>query len=269
MFIKKANILFIILGPIYVTLDKSMDAFCGAREICLSVPYLLYNCTGLLLTIVDSSHERNGSAFVIPSNYYVVGHRQLSSEEHGLAFLSSEIESSAGPVDINNSVNSLKNFAISAQENYNMYSYRPLTSHFPSKLSYGNSTDGIEASHYSLTDSGISRDPVCSSRKIGDGAPFVQNVVNGRAKAYMYAPCGHIPVTELSVRLSASLPQNKSENSSRPIWSNPFPLVPASGSTNVTIPQPDASGAFLISAISIPVAGELSGRTRAITFQPR
>ncbi|XP_019702812.1 uncharacterized protein [Elaeis guineensis] len=256
-------------GPIYVTLDKSMDAFCGAREICLSVPYLLYNCTGLLLTIVDSSHERNGSAFVIPSNYYVVGHRQLSSEEHGLAFLSSEIESSAGPVDINNSVNSLKNFAISAQENYNMYSYRPLTSHFPSKLSYGNSTDGIEASHYSLTDSGISRDPVCSSRKIGDGAPFVQNVVNGRAKAYMYAPCGHIPVTELSVRLSASLPQNKSENSSRPIWSNPFPLVPASGSTNVTIPQPDASGAFLISAISIPVAGELSGRTRAITFQPR
>lgn len=269
MFIKRVNNLFIILGPISVTLDKSMDAFCGAREMCLSVPYLLYNCTGLLLTVVESTHERNGSAFVIPSNYYMVGHRQLSSEERGLALLSSEIESSAGPVDISNSVDYSKNFSTSAQENYNIYSYRPLTNHFPSKLSYGNSTDAIEVSHYSLTDSGIARDPVCSLRQIGDGAAYVQNVVNRRAKAYMYSPCGHIPAAELSVKLSASLPQSKSVNSNRPVWSNAFPLVPASGSTNVTIPRLDAAGAFLISALSIPVAGELSGRTRAITFQPR
>ncbi|XP_008812811.3 uncharacterized protein LOC103723626 isoform X2 [Phoenix dactylifera] len=251
-------------GPTSVTLDKSMDAFCGAREMCLSVPYLLYNCTGLLLTVVDSIHERNGGASVIPSNYHVVGHRQLSSEEHGLALLSSEMESSSARVDINKSVDSSKNFAISAQENYKMHSYRPLNSHFPSKLSYGNSTDATGASHYSLTDNGI-----YSSRKIEDGAAYVQNVENRRAKAYMYAPCGHIPATELSVKLSASLPQSKPENSNRPVWSNSFPLVPASGSTNVTIPRPDASGAFLISSISIPVAGELSGRTRAITFQPR
>lgn len=246
MLIKRANIVFIILGPIHVTLEKSMDAFCGAREMCLSVPYLLYNCTGLLLTVVDSTHERTGSASVIPSNYYMVGHRQLSSEEHGLALLSSEIESSAGPVDINNSVDSSKNFAISAQENYKMYSYRPLTSHVPSKVSYENSTDAI-----------------------GDGAAYVQNIANRRAKAYMYSPSGDIPAAELSIKLSASLRHNKSENCNRPVWSNPVPLAPASGSTNVTIPRPDASGAFLISAISIPVAGELSGRTRAITFQPR
>lgn len=256
-------------GPMYVTLDKTMDTYCGAREMCLSVPYLLYNCTGLFLTILDSSQERNGSAFAIPSNCYMIGHRQLSSEKHGLALISSEIEPSPGPVDINSSVDLPENFAISAPENYHMYSHIPLISHFPTKISYRNSTDGIEASHYSLMDKGIARDEFFSSGKIGDGAANAQNGGNRRAKAYMYAPCGHIPTTELSVKLSASLPQNKSVNSNRPVWSNPFPLVPASGSTNVTVPRPDAPGAFLILAISIPVAGELSGRTRAVSFQPR
>ncbi|PIA41343.1 hypothetical protein AQUCO_02200037v1 [Aquilegia coerulea] len=32
-------------GPIYVTVEKTMDAFCGVREICIFVSFLLYNCT--------------------------------------------------------------------------------------------------------------------------------------------------------------------------------------------------------------------------------
>jgi hypothetical protein len=51
-----------------------MDARSGARELYLSVPFLLYNCTDLLLTITESSYERSGSALMIPSSFELDGH---------------------------------------------------------------------------------------------------------------------------------------------------------------------------------------------------
>lgn len=87
-------------------------------------------------------------------------------------------------------------------------------------------------------------------------------------RAYMFAPDGHTPATELLVKLNASPPNNGTETTRRD-WSNPFLLVPGSGSTNVTIPQSSTSGAFLVAAASIPVSTELFGRTRAIAFRPR
>lgn len=85
----------------------------------------------------------------------------------------------------------------------------------------------------------------------------------------MYFPFERIPTSEFMVKLWVHMPQSISGTALYPTWSSPFPLVPASGSANVIIPKPDGSGAFLVSATSVPVVGELSGRTKAITFQPR
>lgn len=74
-----------------------MDAYCGARELCLSVPFLLYNCTGLLLTITESNHERNGHALIIPPSYSLAGNESCLVGKQGLALLPSELESNPCP----------------------------------------------------------------------------------------------------------------------------------------------------------------------------
>jgi hypothetical protein len=75
--------------PLNVTLEKAMDANSGARELYLSVPFLLYNCTDLLLTITESSCERNGSTLVIPSSFELDGQTRHLLGKNGL-FLVSE-----------------------------------------------------------------------------------------------------------------------------------------------------------------------------------
>jgi hypothetical protein len=96
----------------------------------------------------------------------------------------------------------------------------------------------------------------------------VQKECDKEAKAYMFAPAGHTPATELLVKLNASVPNSGTEANRRD-WSSPFLLVPASGSTSLTIPQSSTSSAFLVAVTSVPVSTELFGRTKAVAFQPR
>ncbi|EYU18028.1 hypothetical protein MIMGU_mgv1a0005351mg, partial [Erythranthe guttata] len=56
-------------GPLYVTMEKVMDAVSGAREILISVPFLLYNCTGFSLALSTSVNEMKEHNCVIPSCY--------------------------------------------------------------------------------------------------------------------------------------------------------------------------------------------------------
>uniref|UniRef100_A0A453S1U3 Vacuolar protein sorting-associated protein 13 VPS13 adaptor binding domain-containing protein n=1 Tax=Aegilops tauschii subsp. strangulata TaxID=200361 RepID=A0A453S1U3_AEGTS len=171
--------------PFNVMLEKATDAHSGARELCLSVPFLLYNCTDLLLTVTEISYERSG--------------------------------------------------------------------HFASKMPQLDFIDG-RSSH--------------SNRRVANNSEHVQKECDGEAKAYMFAPAGHTPPTELSVKLNASVPNSGTETTRRD-WSSPFLLVPSSGSTSLTIPQSSTSSAFLIAVTSVPVSTELFGRTKAIAFQPR
>lgn len=66
-----------ILGPTYVIMEKAVDASSGAQEIFLYVLFLLYNYTGLLLTVPDGNHERRRSAQVIPSSYHLIRDEHL------------------------------------------------------------------------------------------------------------------------------------------------------------------------------------------------
>ena len=107
-----------------------------------------------------------------------------------------------------------------------------------------------------------------SNRRAVNNSEHVQKECDKEAKAYMFAPAGLTPATELLVKLNASVP-NSGIEANRRDWSTPFLLVPASGSTSLTIPQSSTSSAFLVAVTSVPVSTELFGRTKAIAFQPR
>lgn len=107
-----------------------------------------------------------------------------------------------------------------------------------------------------------------SEKSLSNNSESVKKEFDKEVKAYIFAPEGHTPATELLVKLNASPPNNGTETTRRD-WSSPFVLVPASGSTTVNIPQSSTSGAFLVAVTSMPVSAELFGRTRAIAFRPR
>ncbi|KAJ0968632.1 hypothetical protein J5N97_025549 [Dioscorea zingiberensis] len=261
---------------ICVTIDKAMDSFSGAREICLSVPYLLYNCTGLSLTIIDGNHEKKGCPQVIPSSYYLCGQEQLLAKKHGLAFLCSEMESHPRALEHKNFVYPFStNRTLSTIKTAYLYDHKRLRRDFASPVSDWHSCDPDgklpvvkpkDFHHSGGSGSEINSLPL--SETLGSGSDL-QNMDGKMVEGHMYAPSDQNSSPELMVKLSAALPQCGMEITSNRTWSSSFSLVPASGSASVSIPQPWASGAFLISVTSIPVDGELSRRTRAITFQPR
>ncbi|KAH7665768.1 Glycine--tRNA ligase protein [Dioscorea alata] len=263
-------------GSVCVNVEKAMDPLSGAREICLSVPYLLYNCTGVPLNIIDNNHEKKGCPQVIPSSYYLSGHEQLLARRPGLACLYSEIHSHSLPPEHKNFVYPfLTNRSLSTIKTANLYSHKDLRLNFASPVSDWQSCDCDSNSPVvkgkSFHDSGSSGSEInllTLSGKQGSGSAL-PNIDGKMVEAYMYAPPGQNSSPELTVKLSASLPQCSSQIIPNPMWSSSISLVPESGSTNVSIPQPWGSGAFLVSVTSFSVATELSRRTWAVTFQPR
>ncbi|KAK0593755.1 hypothetical protein LWI29_009968 [Acer saccharum] len=85
----------------------------------------------------------------------------------------------------------------------------------------------------------------------------------------MYSPLPVSTASEILVRVSWCLNGCVTQNVPNSSWSGPFPLVPPSGSTSVTVPQPSSNAAFIISVTASGLTGPFAGRTRAITFQPR
>lgn len=79
-------------APLNVMLEKSMDAHSGARELYLSVPFLLYNCTDLLLTVTESSSERSGSTLMIPPSFEFDGHARHLLEKSGLSLVDPSVQ---------------------------------------------------------------------------------------------------------------------------------------------------------------------------------
>ncbi|KAH7688715.1 Vacuolar protein sorting-associated protein 13 [Dioscorea alata] len=129
-------------GSVCVNVEKAMDPLSGAREICLSVPYLLYNCTGVPLTIIDNNHEKKGCPQVIPSSYYLSGHEQLLARRPGLACLYSEIHSHSLPPEHKNFVYPfLTNRSLSTIKTANLYSHKDLRLNFASPVSDWQSCD--------------------------------------------------------------------------------------------------------------------------------
>ncbi|KAG0501183.1 hypothetical protein HPP92_001255 [Vanilla planifolia] len=191
-------------GLLCVNLEKVLHQSCSAREIILYTSYLLYNCTGLSLAIVDRNHEHKGIAHIILPSYQILEQEQVEDGKQGLASLTSQFKSFQG--------------FVSMEEKVKQSSYLFL-----------NSSMNGDRDKY----------PEYPSGKAGNSVESTVHSLSEEAMPYMYDPVDHIPAANFC------------------------------GSTNVTIPKSNATGAFLISATLITAMGELSGRTKAIAFQPR
>ncbi|XP_065855428.1 uncharacterized protein [Euphorbia lathyris] len=251
-------------GPLYVTMEKTMDAFSGVRKIFIYVPFLLYNCTGLPLNISESDGEIKGFHYSIPS-CYLVEQELLQDRKDGLSLLSANWDScvldtqNADPrssfVD-NHIVFSRKN----ADPHVDRFMYKPVVLSGFCKSFHEKSQNHDLVGHKASRS--MSSTVESTSRSSG-----IVDTGYGKLRAYMYSPAIS-SLSEVMVRVRC-LPERGREGQANSSWSEPFLLVPTTGSSTVLIPQSLPYSAFIISVTSSALAGPFAGRTQAITFQPR
>lgn len=244
-----------------------MDAFSGARELFILVPFLLYNCTGFPLIISHTIGDKKGSGCTVPCCYDLFDQDLLKGERDGLSLLCADQDSHARAPQIDDQGSSLlKNHIVSTRKNVNPHSgiflSKPLISSAFPELSLSQS-DSSDLGHKVILCSAEKR--LCSSSQSDlKESEFINNG-HGKVRAFMYGPIPISAASEITVRVSRCVTENMPNYSS----SAPFPLVPSSGSTSVVVPQSQSTAAFLISVTASALAGAFAGRTRAITFQPR
>ncbi|XP_056171449.1 uncharacterized protein LOC115688889 isoform X4 [Syzygium oleosum] len=263
---------FINNGPIYVTVEKTLDAFSGARELFIFVPYLIYNCVGFPLSISNSADELKESLFTVPSCYELVEQEQVHIKKEGLSLLSCnhdhDSESPASQTDClwhDSSDNSIVPTWNDAVADGKRMARKPLIKSGPSivHLEKDGKEDQRRISLFSPNKGRHWSNQSSSSNLniVDDG--------HGKAKGYAYSPHPSSSLGNNMVRLCRSLPKRVKEKLSSNLWSKPFPLIPASGFTSVLVPQPLQNAAYVISVTSSILSEPFAGKTRAITFQPR
>lgn len=67
-----------------------MDAVSGSRELSLSVPFLLFNCTGFPLALSSSGNEMKGYSCFIPSCFDLDDKNVLVKKKDGLSLIFSD-----------------------------------------------------------------------------------------------------------------------------------------------------------------------------------
>ncbi|KVH90901.1 hypothetical protein Ccrd_007067 [Cynara cardunculus var. scolymus] len=254
-------------GPLYVTMEKVMDAFSGAREICIFVPFLLYNCCGFPLIIANSTSELTKRGCTVPSCYNLDEQDPFLGEKNGLGLLSS------GQVLHNDGMRRfpLNNNLVSTRKSLDIYHGKflkePFSSSGSSTTIHGGSDktniDGPKFSIYNQEKSSVS-----SSQTDVKQIEFDESN-RKKVNFCMYSPDPNISSSEIMVRVSRCQSEINVESTSDYTWSNQFFLVPPTGSTTVLVPQSSSNASYVISVASSAVDGPFSGRTRIINFQPR
>lgn len=265
-----------LLGPAYVTVEKVLDAFSGARELFIFVPFLLYNCTGFPLVIQHASSEMRVSC-TVPSCYHMAEQELLQDKKDGLSTVSSSHHLRAtDSYGLGNS--SSRGHVVSVRENVNphkeIFLCKPLNPsnseqnlhEFSSKRDLDRSKSDLDGQN-SLSNRSHNRSSSSSQLTVKDSN--FNGFERGRARACMFSPNPNSSAGEVMVRASRCLPEYVIEKMPNSLWSSPFSLVPPSDSTTVLVPHPSSSAAVMLSVTSSAVAAPFAGRTSAITFQPR
>ncbi|XP_050382411.1 uncharacterized protein LOC126799284 isoform X2 [Argentina anserina] len=256
-----------INGPLYVTVEKVMDAFSGARELFISVPFLLYNCTGFPLIISESASEVIGGSCIVPSCYHMAEQEVLLGNKDGLGLVSSTSNPNARESHTTRSSSSsvhIVSIRDSAETHKGISSSKPLYSeeNFNELLSNCN-IDRENSVSNSLQSRSSSSSQLTSKDLNSSGYD------RGRVRACMFSPKPTSSAGEVMVRVSRCMPEHVTEKMPNSLWSSSFSLIPPSGSTTVLVPQASSNQAFMMSITSGAVAAPFAGRTSAITFQPR
>ncbi|KAK4267115.1 hypothetical protein QN277_023943 [Acacia crassicarpa] len=255
-------------GPMYVTVERTMDAYSGSREVIISVPFLLYNCTGFPLCITEATSETKEQGTFIPSYYDVGENETLVGNKDGFSLLCSSRNSDADIPPHTRS--SLGNCVISIREKVSpLRSF--LSNHFfpencqenaGRKTSINNSK--LHSSCLSSSKSGLSSKVQSTSKTLGSG-----HHVHEKVGPCIYSPNPVSSINNVLVKVSRYWPGYVMENSPYSLWSSPFSLSPPSGSSNVLVPQSSPNSAFILAMTSTSVVESYAGRINAITFQPR
>ncbi|XP_022639322.1 uncharacterized protein LOC106768127 isoform X4 [Vigna radiata var. radiata] len=245
-------------GPVYVTVEKVMDAYSGSRELIFFVPFILYNCMGFPLCVMEHTGEMNERGFVIPSYCDVYENVMLSYKKGGLSLLSSNHELPGE----HNPRSDMKNHIISCRED-------------GSTNSIGNYHKNL-GRHQRKVDS-IFRNP-SSGRLKSTLSTSIQstwkdsgsgNHEHEKVQPCIYSPSPDSSVNDAFVKVSRCFPEDIKQRMPYSLWSNPFSLLPPSGSSTILVPQLSSNSAFILAMTSNSVAEQYAGRTNAITFQPR
>ncbi|XP_071697656.1 intermembrane lipid transfer protein VPS13 [Rutidosis leptorrhynchoides] len=254
-------------GPLYVTMEKVMDAYSGAREICIFVPFLLYNCCGFPLVIANSTNERIAThGCTVPSCYDLDEQDLFVGQKDGLGLLSSN---HLLHTDGNGNGNGMRrlplnNNLVSTRKCLEAYHGKLLKEPFNSSGPSGNEIIGSQNSSLHDKENGS-----VSTSQINVKQVDFDEKNRKKVNFCMYSPDPNLLSSEIMVRVRRGQSDIDVESISDYAWSNQFFLVPPTGSTTVLVPKASSNASYLISAASSAIDGPFSGKTRIINFQPR
>ncbi|XP_027919445.1 uncharacterized protein LOC114177994 isoform X3 [Vigna unguiculata] len=247
-------------GPVYITVEKVMDAYSGSRELIFSVPFILYNCMGFPLCVMEPTGETNERGFVIPSYFDMGENVMLSYKKDGLSLLTSNREL---PVEVPHNPRSyMKNHTVSCREDGSANSIGNYHENFGRHQSKVHSILGNPSS--GRLKSTLSSRIQSTWKDSGSG-----NHEHEKVQPCIYSPSPDSSVNDAFVKVSRCFPEDVRQRMPYSLWSNPFSLLPPSGSSTILIPQLTSNSAFILAMSSNSVAEQYAGRTNAITFQPR
>lgn len=258
-----------LVGPLYVTVEKIMDAVSGAREICISVPFLLYNCTGFPLIVSNCVNDMKGWGCTVPSCYNLEDLLPVKKDGLGLLSSNQDFRTASHNDSLRNS--SMNNHIVSIRKNVeshpSKYLCKPLNLSGASSALCG-SPDKLELNAKETSVSNLTNLSGSSSRSNLKSPDYVE-IDHNKVSGCMYSPDPNSSSSDIKVQLSRGQSECLSESTENSFWSSPFFLIPSTGSTSVLVPQPSKNAGYIVSVTSSTVAGAISGRTRIITFQPR
>ncbi|XP_074366463.1 intermembrane lipid transfer protein VPS13 isoform X3 [Apium graveolens] len=242
-------------GNLYVSIEMIMEAASGAREIYISVPFLLYNCTAFPLVISNCVGDIRGCGCTLPSCYNLE-EDLLPSRKDGLSLLCSDQDSQ---ITLHNS--NMRNFSL----NNRIISTRKLLEPHSSQLRGASSKQICAEKSTARNSKNLSGSSSQSNSKFPDFVEFGHKRVSG----CMYSPDPKSSASDIKVQVSRGQLKGHKDSSQNYFWSGPFSLAPSTGSIRVPVLYPSPNAGYTIAVTSTEVAGPISGRTRMITFQPR
>ncbi|KAF7824639.1 putative vacuolar protein sorting-associated protein 13A isoform A [Senna tora] len=254
-------------GPMYVTVEKVMDAYSGTREVIIFVPFLLYNCVGFPLCITKATGEIKEQGIVIPSYYEIGENEALAGKKDGLSLVSSsqDLHAEVPP----NPRCSLRNQIISTREKVN-----PLECTLTIPFSLENCHENMRRQvslNFSTSQNSCSSS--LKSRLSSRVPPISKDLGSDNNDLEKVGPCMYSPnpissLEDVLVKVSRCWPGYVMEKLPHSLWSSPFSLLPPNGSSNIILPQSTANAAFVLAVTSTSIAEPYTGKINAITFQP-
>lgn len=216
--------------------EFTINLISGTREICISVPFWLYNCSSFNLAVIDGDVD----AFSGRQKYLARVRTQSSDKEKqqtdtrpGLASLQTG-EQQAGELS----------FGWFPKRGVRFTSQRKTLSNI--RLITADAQESMSSKGENLDD-------------------YWRLLV-----PYMYSPVKGTESSEHRLRARVVHPVHmETRNSIEQSWSRPFSVDIPDGTTTVTVPHPQKQGAYVFSVICNPVLGSGAGKSKTVTFRPR